>query len=78
MRTIVKLNESVEENASHGDGVAREVGVVVHAFADLKAGRRVGVTGQQGEDVVLSRNTSLAPNTPALYRDYSQHHHGEP
>ena len=52
--TILVLNETVEENTSHGNGVTREVRVVVHTVTDFETSRRVGVTGKEREDVVLS------------------------
>ena len=53
MPTIIELDETVKEDASHGDGVTREIWVVVHTITDLEACGRVGVTRQQCEDVVL-------------------------
>lgn len=50
---IVKLDETVEENTGHGDGVTREVSVVVHALTDFETSRGVGVTSEKGEDVIL-------------------------
>lgn len=51
--TILVLNETVEEDTSHGDGIAREEGVVVHAITDFETSRRVAVASKKGENVVL-------------------------
>ncbi len=50
---VVKLDETVKEDTGHGDGVTREVRIVVHALTDFETSRGVGVTSEEGEDVVL-------------------------
>ena len=52
--TILVLDQAVEEYTCHGDGITREVWVVVHALTDLETSRRVPVTGEEGEDVILT------------------------
>ena len=51
--TVIVLDEAVEEDTGHRDGVAREVGVVVHALTDLEASRGIPVPSEKREDVVL-------------------------
>ena len=53
--TVVILDEAVEEDTSHRYGVTGEVRVVVHSLTDLEASRRIGVTSQECEDVVLGK-----------------------
>lgn len=52
--TVIVFDEAIEEYTCHGDGVTREVRVVVHAVTNFESSRRVSVTSQQREDVVLS------------------------
>ena len=42
-RTVFILDKSVEQNTRHGDSIAREVPVVVHAVANLEACGRIGI-----------------------------------
>ena len=60
-RTVFVLDKPVEEDTRHGDGVAREVGVVVHAFTNLETSGRVPVASEESEDVVLHRSVHGQP-----------------
>ena len=79
-RTIVILNEAVKEDTSHGNGVAGEVGVVVHAITDLETSRGIPVAGQEREDVVLRPSVSLVSIRPPSGNagEYIPHHRDEP
>ena len=52
-RTIIVLDEAVEQHTGHTDGTTREEGVVVHPLTDLDTGRGVDVPREQRENVVL-------------------------
>lgn len=52
--TVVVLQDLVVDGRRHADGLAGEVGVVVESFSNRDACRRLAVTRQQAEDVVLS------------------------
>ena len=56
VHTIIVLNETIEKHASHGNGVAREVRVIVHTVTNLEASGGVSVTGEERENVVLCIN----------------------
>ena len=58
--TVVILDEAVEQNTSHRNGVAREVGVVVHALTNLEASRGIPVASEERKDVVLFQRRMLA------------------
>lgn len=75
--TILILDQAVEEDTSHGNGVTGEVRVVVHALANLKSSRRVHVAGEQGEDVVLDAMLRARKRLPTLSRNL-QLRHDEP
>ena len=51
--TILILNKTVKQDASHGNSVSREVRVVIHAFTNFKSSGRVSIASKKGEDVVL-------------------------
>ena len=51
--TIVVFHETVKEYTGHRNGTPRKVRVVVQALANLHSSRRVGITSQQREDIVL-------------------------
>lgn len=53
MVTIFELNNAIVKIFRHGNSTAGEVGVVVESLADLNTSRRVNVTGQKGEDIIL-------------------------
>lgn len=54
-RSVVVLDETVEENSGHTDGLSGEVGVVVHALGNVNTGGGVNVSGKKRENVVLDR-----------------------
>lgn len=72
------LDELVEEHTSHGDGVTREVSIVVHAVTDLEARRGVGVAGKEREDVILYQSSIKRVIKEAMQRFYARDHHDEP
>ena len=57
--TVIVLNETVEENTSHGNSVTREVRVIVHTITNLEARRGVAVTGKEREYIVLCDPLSI-------------------
>jgi hypothetical protein len=74
--TIIVLDQTVEQDTGHGDSSTREVGVVVHALSDFNTSRRVDVTGEEGEDVVLHTSSSRVMSEKEEVD--LQHHHDEP
>ena len=52
--TVIVFNQAIKQDAGHGNSIAREVRVVVHAFTNLKASGRISVSRKKRENVVLT------------------------
>lgn len=68
VHTIRIFNDAIEQNSCHCDGTTREVWVVVQAFADFNTSRWVDVTGEQGEDIILTRITVSKIHLPNSHK----------
>lgn len=51
--TVLIFDNAIKENTSHGDSSSGEVGIVVQALTNLDSGRRVNVSSQEREYIVL-------------------------
>ena len=63
MLTVFILNQPVKQDTSHGYSAAGEEWVVIHSIADFNAGRRVYITGEKGEDVILWQTSDYGLET---------------
>lgn len=52
--TVIELQHFVVDGGSHGDGLSREVGVVVEPLSHGHACWRIAVSRQKAEHVILS------------------------
>ena len=57
--TIIILQNLVVDGRGHADSLTREVGVVVESFSHRHSCRRLAVTCQQAEHVVLSAMSAV-------------------
>ena len=51
--TIIVFDQTIEKNASHGNGTTREIRVVVHSLTNFNTSRRIDVASEKREDVIL-------------------------
>lgn len=58
-RSVVVLDETVEKDSGHTDGLSGEVGVVVHTLGNMDSGGGVNVSGKKRENVVLDRSEEI-------------------